>query len=281
MTDFKREEELVTGSIKTEVQTKDVSSEENAQADIVDNTDTEVTDVVAEVKDEQQLDAEERFAKEVEDGLSLWEFILKWEEDKLKEKAIEEADKAIEEEVPEIHIDDIQKEEEIEKIAEDIAEEVTKDQSEEEKIVAITKMFIEEKEDLALQIRILNKKNETLEKIIEKKDEEIASAKYWDNKITIDDDTLGYLVNNYKEFKGNREDIKKAEKYGSVLLAQIRQIRPDLEMQDIKDIIASKKQLKLDQMSALSEWGDNTLSNTQTKEKQNTLSYADYGFSVS
>jgi len=38
-----------------------------------------------------------------------------------------------------------------------------------------------------------------------------------------------------------------------VLLAQIRQIRPDLEMQDIKDIIASKKQLKLDQMSALSE----------------------------
>jgi len=39
-------------------------------------------------------------------------------------------------------------------------------------------MFIEEKEDLALQIRILNKKNETLEKIIEKKDEEIASAKY-------------------------------------------------------------------------------------------------------
>jgi len=71
MTDFKREEELVTGSVKTEVQTKDVSSEENAQADIVDNTDTEVTDVVAEVKDEQQLDAEERFAKEVEDGLSL------------------------------------------------------------------------------------------------------------------------------------------------------------------------------------------------------------------
>lgn len=113
------------------------------------------------------------------------------EAEKAKEEAQAELDK--EEEtitLPEVKLEDIEKEEVIKELTNEVAAEMNSSISTDKKIENIVSMFAEEKEEILLEKKLEQKKNELLEREINKLNEELVSIKYDSKKVSIDDDNL-------------------------------------------------------------------------------------------
>ena len=157
----------------------------------------EETSVVSTVEAQAHIDAINEEEK-VEDDKTLLETIYDKEEVKMKEEAQDNLDKVIEEEklLP-VDLEAQKKEQEAEAIAEDITKAMSKKQTPEELIEQLTDIFIEKEERLSREVRLLTKKNDVLEEIVERQTKEINKMKYDDGKVEIVDKFMGSFVNAY------------------------------------------------------------------------------------
>jgi len=246
---------------------------------VVDNTELPSTEEAQAVVDQINATIDEEM-KEVEDWLTLWEFMYSKEAEKAKEEAQAELDK--EEEtitLPEVQLADIEKEEVIKELTDEVASTMNSSISTDKKIESIVAMFAEEKEELLLEKKLEQKKNELLEREINKLNEELVTMKYDSKKVSIDDDNLWRLVANYKEYKADSKNVSNAEKLGVSLTKHLTTIFPEVTRNDISDIITKKREAKINQMTWLSEGSDSTLGTTTiTRTQRKTLSPAEYGY---
>ena len=157
----------------------------------------EETSVVSTVEAQAHIDAINEEEK-VADDKTLLESIYEKEEVKMKEEAKDNLDKVIEEEklLP-VDLEAQKKEQEAEAIAEDITKAMSKKQTPEELIEQLTDIFIEKEERLSREVRLLTKKNDVLEEIVERQTKEINKMKYDDGKVEIVDKFMGSFVNAY------------------------------------------------------------------------------------
>lgn len=244
-------------------------TEEEIASIKIDDTEIPTTEEAQAFADAVNENTEEAL-KEVEDWLTLGEYIYKNETDKEKEKTLEEIDEEINaQDLPTIELDDVAKEEKIQALSEEIVEELNSAQTMDQKVEKIVAMFTEEKEELILNNKLKDRKIAILESALEKKNEELVSIKYNDSKVTIDDERLWFMINAYKDFKDNSQDVKKVEKWWGVLIKQLNYVRPEITPTDISEIVNKKRKDRMDQIAWLTEGWDNTLSSKpiQTKTK--------------
>lgn len=274
-------EEVVV--LNNDLEVVDVVLDHTEASVIINDTEIPTTEEALEFAKEQNKLINEEL-KEVEDGLTLGEFIYEtevaWKE---KQKAKEDLDELskIEESLPDIIIDDLAKEEDIQNLTEEIATEMKSDISVDKKVENIVSMFMEEKAELLLEAKLQEKRIEILWQQIVKLQEEIVSLKYNDTRVSIDDDNLGFLINAYKEFKTDSKDVKKAEKLWNILTKHLTTIYPEITWGDVSDIITTKRQNKINQLTGITGGGDNTLSsNTKTQPKTKELTIKDFGYMV-
>lgn len=269
--------------LDNDLEVVDVVTELSDASVVVDDTEIPTTEEALEFVEEQNELVNEQL-KEVEDWLTLGEFIYETEvASKEKEKAKEDLDELsqTDEILPEVIIDEIAQEEQIQNLTDEIASEMKSSVSVDEKVENIVTMFMEEKAELVLEWKLDKKRIEILEKEVEKLNEQIVSLKYNDTKVSIDDDNLGFLINAYKEFKSDSKDVKRAEKLWNILTKHLTTIYPEITWGDVSELITTKRQNKINQLTGLTGGGDNTLSsNQQTKPKTKTLTIKDFGYMV-
>lgn len=208
---------------------------------------------------------------EIQEDKSLIEMIYEeWKEKELKEEAEKSIDDLLKwQELPEVNVSDIEKEKQVEAVVEDITKIVDKDISPEKVVEQLTEMFIEKEDALNMEITLKTKKISKLEEILEKQNEEINKLKYSDGKVDIVDDFMGALVTTYKDSKSNPQDVKTLTRLWQIHLLWLQKIYPELNPEDVTEMIKAKREANLKAIQWISESSDKNIV-TETPNTQPT-----------
>lgn len=232
----------------------------------------EETSVVSTVEAQAHIDAINEEEK-VADDKTLLESIYEKEEVKMKEEAKDNLDKVIEEEklLP-VDLEAQKKEQEAEAIAEDITKAMSKKQTPEELIEQLTDIFIEKEERLSREVRLLTKKNDVLEEIVERQTKEINKMKYDDGKVEIVDKFMGSFVNAYWEAKSDPSNEKALNRLSNLYLSEICNLYPELSVKSINNLILESREAKLNAIQGITsgsekDWNIKTKIETQPKSR--------------
>lgn len=232
----------------------------------------EETSVVSTVEAQAHIDAINEEEK-VEDDKTLLETIYDKEEVKMKEEAQDNLDKVIEEEklLP-VDLEAQKKEQEADEIAEDITKAMSKKQTPEELIEQLTEIFIEKEERLSREVKLLTKKNDVLEEIVERQTKEINKMKYDDGKVEIVDKFMGSFVNAYWEAKADPSNEKALNRLSNLYLSEICNLYPELSVKSINNLILESREAKLNAIQGITsgsekDWNIKTKIETKTTSR--------------
>lgn len=205
---------------------------------------------------------------DIQEDKSLIEVIYEDEENKKKSEAEKDINELIQEnELPEVIISDIEKEKQIEAVVVDIEKIIDKDISPEKVVEQLTEMFIEKEDSYLMDINLKTRKIVKLEEIIESQNETINKLKYSDWKVDVVDDFMGALVTTYKDSKSNPQDVKLLAKLGQIHLLWMQRIRPELDPDDIREMIKNKRDANLKAIQGI--W-QSSEKNTEVIQSQQT-----------
>lgn len=211
-------------------------------------------------------------AGEIQEDKSLIEVIYEGKENEMKEETEKNIEELIKEnELPDVVLADLEKEKQIEAVVDDINKIVEKDISPEKVVEQLTEMFIEKEDGYLMDINLKTKKITKLEEIIESQNETINKLKYSDWKVDVVDDFMGALVTTYKDSKSNPQDVKTLAKLGQIHLLGLQRIYPELDPEDIREMIKNKREANLKAIQWLWEGSEkNTDINKTQKQPERT-----------
>lgn len=197
----------------------------------------------------------------VEDGKSLWDYAYDAAADELKKKAEEEAMNFIkEDQLPDVELKQIEKEKAIEEITQNLEDIIESKSSKDPEAVleAMATDFYKRIEKKETEIILLKSKNEDLEKLIKEQQSENLKLKHWWSKVDVSDDFMWSFAVTYQEWKWATEEKEKvnlSKKLATIFLWGTRMIYPELEVQDVLDLISAKREKGLKAIQGLTEWG--------------------------
>jgi len=211
-------------------------------------------------------------AGEVQEDKSLIEVIYEGKENEMKEETEKNIEELIKEnELPDVVLADLEKEKQIEAVVDDINKIVEKDISPEKVVEQLTEMFIEKEDGYLMDINLKTKKITKLEEIIESQNETINKLKYSDWKVDVVDDFMGALVTTYKDSKSNPQDVKILAKLGQIHMLGLQRIFPELDPEDVREMINNKREANLKAIQWLWEGSEkNTEVNKPQKQPERT-----------
>ena len=226
-----------------------VEEKVSKEVEVIDETSVPTTEEAQAYVDELN--------KEAEDGKTLAESIYEETEEALKWEAQKNIDDVIaESNLPDVSLEEIAKEKEIEKVVEEITDIVDKKQTPEKVIEQLTEMFIDKEERLQTELKIANKKNAVLEEIVDKYTSEINRLKYGEGKVDIVDDFMWAFVTTYKESLNNPDDLNLRKKLWVLYISGAGKIYPELSMDNVTKFITDTRNANLNAIKGITEWGE-------------------------
>jgi len=195
----------------------------------------------------------------VDDWKPLSEYAYDSAAEELKKKAEEEAMNFIKwDQLPDIEIKSIEKEKAIEEITQWLEEIIEKkgEQSPEEVLEAISTDFYIRLEKEKTQNVLLKSANEDLEKMIKELQTENLKLKHWSTKIDVTDDYMWAFAVTYNDLKKTEDEKEKnnlSKKMAAIHLGWLKMIYPELDSQDVLDLIAKKREQGLKAIQWLTE----------------------------
>ena len=183
----------------------------------------------------------------VEDWKPLSEYAYDQAAEELKKKAEEDMLNSIkEEDMPQVNLDTLTKEEAIEQLTNDITEtiEENSNKSPDEVFEAIATDLYSKIGKKESENKILQSKCNDLEDMVKSLNSEMIKLKHWSDKIDIIDDRFWQFAVIYSDRKSANNDadkIKLSTKLASNLLGMTKMIYPEIEVKEVLDMVSAKR----------------------------------------
>ena len=183
----------------------------------------------------------------VEDWKPLSEYAYDQVSEELKKKAEEDMINSIkEEDMPQVNLETLTKEEAIEQLTNEITEtiEENSNKSPDEVFEAIATDLYSKIEKKESENKILQSKCNDLEDMVKWLNSEIIKLKHWSDKIDIVDDIFWKFAVIYSDWKSASNDadkIKLSTKLASNLLGMTKMIYPEIEVKEVLDMVSAKR----------------------------------------